>query len=179
MTAAPSPTRIALGPRSDRAPHDFDLRPEAESRETIAAELHLSGLKKLRFSGRLVPEGRSDWRLEAELGATMVQPCGVTLDPVTTRVDEPVLRRYLASQRDVEQAAEQEMPEETEVEALPATLDLEAVMLEALALAVPAFPRADGAQVGSVTATAPGAEPIRDADLKPFAGLKDAMKREE
>ena len=32
--------------------------------------------------------------LEADLGATVVQSCVVTLDPVTTRVEETALRRY-------------------------------------------------------------------------------------
>jgi hypothetical protein len=44
-------------------------------------------VRKLRFIGTLEPEGAQDWRLTADLGATVVQPCVVTLAPVTTRLE--------------------------------------------------------------------------------------------
>ncbi len=64
-----------------------DFAPDAAGRAAIAAELGLSDLRKLRLAGRMVPVGRTDWRLEATLGATVVQPCVVTLDPVVTRIE--------------------------------------------------------------------------------------------
>ncbi|CAM4091277.1 YceD family protein [Palleronia rufa] len=177
MTATAPRSRLRLSGRADRTAHAFDLQPDAEVRAAMAAELGLSSLRKLRFSGQLVPEGARDWRLDATLGATVVQPCGVTLEPVVTRIDQPVARRYLAEYQDAPPDAEEvEIPEDTETEAVPGVLDLDAVMIEALSLALPAFPRAEGAGIGTVTATAPGAEPLKDAALKPFAGLADAMK---
>ncbi len=79
-----------------------------------------------------------DWRLEAKLGATVVQPCVVTAEPVTTRIDDPVTRRYLA-QMPEPQGDEVEMPEDDSAEPLPDVLDLSAVMAEALALALPLY----------------------------------------
>ncbi len=171
-----TPTRVRLTAMSRNVPYEFDLSPDAATRAGLAAELSLSELRKLRLSGRLVPEGRADWKLEAMLGATLVQPCGITLEPVTTRIDEPVLRRYIQGLDRSDLPSEQEMPEDDTVEPLPDALDLEAVMIEALTLAVPAFPRAPGAELGEVAATEPGAKPITDDDVKPFAGLRDALK---
>jgi uncharacterized metal-binding protein YceD (DUF177 family) len=156
----------------------FELVPDAEARTRIATELDLSALRKLRFAGRLVPEGSRDWRLEAQLGATVVQPCVVTAEPVTTRIDEPVLRRYLADM-DEPGGDEVEMPEDDTAEPLPATLDLSAIMTEALALALPLYPRAAGAALDQAVFAPPGVAPLTDEEAKPLSGLaalRDRLK---
>ncbi|MEO1238284.1 MAG: YceD family protein, partial [Pseudomonadota bacterium] len=124
------------------------------------------------LEGRMIPEGQSDWRLEAKLGATVVQTCVVTLTPVTTRIDVPVTRRYLAYMEPVPDAGEIEMPEDDTIEPLPGAIDLHAVLAEALALALPDFPRAPDASLENHTFTEPGKAPLSDADIKPFAALK-------
>jgi hypothetical protein len=46
------------------------------------------------------------------------------------------------------------------------------VATEALALALPAYPRRDGATLGAHAASAPpGAAPLTDAEVRPFAAL--------
>lgn len=154
----------------------FNLTPEGKGLEGIRDRLDLTGLSKLRFQGRLSPAGARDWVLSATLGATVVQPCGVTLAPVSTRIDETVTRRYAFDLEEGETGSEMEMPEDDELEALPATLDLAEVMEEALALALPLFPRAKGAelanQTSALTAQPKDATPMTDEDTKPFAALK-------
>jgi len=153
-----------------RKPHRFTLESDAAGRDAVADALGIRGVRKLRLSGELRPMGKQDWRLTAELGATVVQDCVVTLEPVTTRIDEPVERIYSA---DFEQpdSTEVEMPEDDTTEPLPAELDLAGVMIEALALALPPYPRAKGAETGEAVFTEPGKTPLRDEDLRPFAGL--------
>lgn len=162
--------RLRLDAVSARRDTPFELTPDSEERAGIVAALDLDALRKMRFAGVLRPVGRDDWVLEATLGATVVQPCAVTLAPVTTRIDVPVTRRYLA-ETGPEPEGEVEMPEDVEAEPRPATLDLWEVATEALALALPDFPRAEGAELGESVHAPPGETPLRDADLKPFAGL--------
>jgi uncharacterized metal-binding protein YceD (DUF177 family) len=100
-----------------------------------------------------------------------VQPCIVTLEPVTTRIDTPVLRRYLAEPLP-EPAGEVEMPADDSIEALPPTFDLWAVATEALSLALPEYPRAEGATLAAPE-TAPGEDRVR-----PFAGLADLVGKD-
>lgn len=168
---------IRLREGGQRQAIPFELAPDAGGRAAVAAELGIPAIRKLRFAGRLQPEGRQDWRLEGELGATVVQDCVVTLDPVTTRLDEPVSRLYLAALPDPA-PGEAEMPDE-EAEELPQALDLAQVMLEALALALPPYPRAPGVELGEVVVTETGAEPLTGERAKPFAALKDALKPRE
>ena len=156
----------------------FEIVPAADVMAEIAQELGLDGLRKLRFAGRVMAQGRSDWRLSAELGATVTQPCGVTLVPVTTRIDVAVSRTYLRDYADPD-TPEAEMPEDETVEPLGTWIDPWAVMVEALSLEVPQFPRAPGVELGEVVVTEPGAQALRDADLKPFAGLADLKARME
>ena len=168
---------VRLAESGHRQDVPFELTPSPEERAAVAAELDIPGVKKLRFAGRLVPEGRQDWRLEAELGATVVQDCVVTLEPVTTRIDEPVARRYLVGYEEPD-AGEAEVPED-DVEPLPQALDLAEVMVEALALALPPYPRAAGVELGELVVTEPGSEPMTEEARKPFAGLKDVLKPKE
>ena len=63
------------------------------------------------------------------------------------------------------------MPEDDTAEPLGDIIDLQGVMIEELALALPAWPRSEGAGIGSVTVTEPGQTPLTEEAMKPFAGL--------
>ena len=153
----------------------FDWRPEAEATQGIAERLGLDGLSKLRLAGRVRPDA-GGWRLDARLGATVRQPCGVTLELVTTRIEEDVLRRY--GEAPPAPPGETEMlGDADEWEEAPETLDLAAVAEEALMLALPPFPRAEGASLGEAVFAAEGVAPMTDEDAKPFAGLRALRDR--
>jgi uncharacterized metal-binding protein YceD (DUF177 family) len=108
--------------------------------------------------------------LEAVIEAVVDQPCAITLEPVVTELREDVLRVYL-SQWETPKGEEMEMPDDDTTEALGEVIDAGHVAVEALALALPPFPRAPGAVLDVAEFTAPGVAPLRDTDLKPFAGL--------
>jgi len=165
-----SATALRVSELSQNAPTPFALRPDAPERAKLAQELELLGLKKLSFEGAIAPSGKTDWRLSGRLGATVVQPCAVTLAPVTTRIDEDIARLYMRDYVEVD-ALEVEIPEDDSTERLSALIDPAAVMREALILSLPLYPRADDAALGEVVVTEPGLEPMRDEDARPFAGL--------
>ncbi|WP_420567374.1 YceD family protein [Thalassovita sp.] len=173
--------RVADLPQSK--PTRFELIPEAKDLLAIADELGLRGLRKLRFKGQITAEGKRDWRLDANLGATVIQDCVVTLEPVTTRIEESVTRRFLANlPEQAEEDDEIEMTEDDSIEPLGPEIDPATVMIEALALVLPLYPRAEGAVLGETIHTEPGKEALSDADLKPFAGLaalRDQLQNKE
>ena len=175
MNATNIPTRLVLSRLPTTEPTAFRVEPDPESLNGLARDLDLLGLRKVRFEGQLIPEGRNDWRLEAILGATAVQPCSITLAPVTTRIDTPVARRYSAAYV-APSETETEMPEDDSLEPLPDSVDLMAVLSESLVLALPDFPRAEGAELGEAVFAEPGTEPLTDQAVKPFAGLADLKK---
>lgn len=173
MSDGAAGSRLRLDRLSRHAPASFDHQFNAAERKEIARALGIPGIEQLHLKGRLVPEGREDWRLEAQLRARAVQECVVTLEPVRSNVAEDITRRYLA-EIDEPPPGESEMGDEDEEE-LPRELDLAELAGEALALALPPWPRADGVDESEWEAIPPGAAPIRRK--KPFAGLADLRER--
>lgn len=168
---APSEATLRTADLSPKKPNRFAIEPTAEARAAIARDLGLDKLPKLRMTGAISAEGAQGWRLEADLGATVVQPCVVTLDPVTTRIDETVARRFLPAEQLPDLGDEAESPEDDGIEALGPGIALWDIMVEALALAIPPYPRKDDAERVEAAFAEDGVTPLKDADLKPFAGL--------
>ena len=174
----PSDTALRVAALSQTAENAFSLRPGSDELEQIAADLGLSALRKLSFTGTIAPLNDHDWLLSGTLGATVVQSCVVTLDPVTTRIDQPVTRSYLRDYVDPDDP-EIEMPEDETEERLTAWIDPGSVMIEALTLAAPDYPRKNDAALGQLIYTEPGKTPMSDEDAKPFAGLADLKSKLE
>ena len=162
------PYRVADLP--GRKAKQFLLEPDDATREAIAADLGIPGVRKLRFQGALSPAGKSDWLLTAELGATVVQNCVVTLEPVVTRLDTKVDRKFVRTLREPTEE-EVEMPEDDTVDHLQEFIDVGLVMFEALALALPDYPRAENVTLENRYFTEPDQEAMTDEDAKPFASL--------
>ncbi len=153
----------------------FDLKPDDATRAALAEELGITAIHALRLKGTLTPEGRQDFRLEAQLDAEVEQPCTITLAPVRTVLRETLLRRYLADVPEPE-GEEVEIPAD-DFEALPEVIDLGTVATEALALALPLYPRAEGAALEQAVFAEAGVEPLTDEALRPFAGLAGLAAR--
>ncbi|WP_027258599.1 YceD family protein [Leisingera aquimarina] len=163
-------TALRVADLPQNTPTAFEIVPDKADLAALAAELGVNALRKTRFTGEIKALGKRDWQLTGSLGATVVQDCVVTLEPVTTRIEEKVSITYL-SRMEVPEEDEAEMPEDDSTEALGSHIDPGAVMAEALALHIPVYPRKDGAELGEAVYTKPGAEPMRDEDARPFAGL--------
>lgn len=154
---------------------EFDISPDAAESAALARLMGAQALRKLRFAGRLTAAADGAWRLEGVLGATVIQTCVVSLDPVTTRVDVPVARLFVpgapAAGAEIVVVGD-DADAEDEIEPLGAAIDLGLVATEALVLALPAYPRRADARL-EVAASAPaGAAPLpEEAEVKPFAGL--------
>ncbi len=148
----------------------FDITPTEAEAEAIRQSLGLRGLRKMRFEGALSPIGKRGWLVEGRLGASITQECVVSLEPVKARIDSMVSLRFLP-----ENMIEDDTPEdvlEDDVEPLEAIIDLGHVAVEALSLAMPDYPRSGTAALDTpVTAEPAGALPIKDEELKAFAGL--------
>lgn len=177
----PLPFRHPLRPAelASRKPTRFSLSPAPEALAAIAEWAGIEALESLSLSGTLTPQGRADWLLQAEFSARVVQACVLTLAPVTTDLREPVTRRYLAEMPEPE-GDEVEIPDDVSAEPLPDVIDLGAVALEVLELALPLYPRAPEvdrrAELQSFEAVPPGAAPIAPEATRPFAGLADLLQ---
>jgi len=165
------PTTLVLAELAAVPVVPFALRPDRQARQRMAAELELVGLRRLRFVGALRAIGQGDWALQARLEATVRQACVVSLAPVVSRIEAAVRRRYLRALGEQPVPRDLEMPADTDTEPLPDCIDLEAVMLEALVLHVPLYPRAaQRAHDPSRFALAPAPDALAP-EAHPFAAL--------
>ena len=154
----------------------FSLEPDADARAELAQRLGIRGVRKLKLKGHLSPDGAQDLKLDARLGATVQQDCIATGNPVTTRIEEQVTRLYVHD-LPVPEGDEIEMPADENADPLPTTLDLEEVLAEALALALPPWPRVEGTDPVSVSVSEPGKSPMTDDEARPFAALKALQEK--
>jgi len=178
---AETPQILKISALDSQGENAFDYRPTPKIADEIARDLDLLGLRKARIWGTVRPTGKRDWALEAKVGATVVQPCVVTLAPVTTRIEEPVERTYLA-RFETPEATEVEIPDDVSAEPLPEEIDLVVLLSESIALALPPYPRSDDADHDSYSVTEPGVAPLTDEDVSPFAalkGFKDSLGTDE
>jgi uncharacterized metal-binding protein YceD (DUF177 family) len=149
----------------------FNLTPDAQILEQLATFLGALKVAKTTFSGTLIAQDDGSVVLEADLGASVTQSCVVTLKPVKTRIDEKVTRRFVKS-LNTPQDDHQILPEDDEnIDLLRDPIDLGVVATEAIALALPAYPRADDANLDTHSVAPPGVTPLSDDDVKPFASL--------
>jgi uncharacterized metal-binding protein YceD (DUF177 family) len=149
--------------------------PDAPQRAAIAKALDLLDLPEMRLEGEAEPHGR-DLVLTARLVARAVQACVVTLAPVPARIDQEVRRRFLADWQEPE-GEEAEIPEDDTIEPMPVAIDLAGLAIEALALALPEYPRAKGAELGAQEFPPPGASDEGTETRKPLADLAAMLAR--
>ena len=155
--------------------HEFDFRPGDDVVGSLVADFGLLGLSKLRLYGRLSAFGQKGWILNAHLGARVVQPCVVSLDLVSTRIDAVVERKFVpVIEMEPTQVSDEdkiEMQQDDSVELLQTGVDLLSILSESLALELPVYPRSQGAVLKKVTFCGEGVVPMNDEDAKAFAGL--------
>ena len=164
-----------------RKPYKFDIRPSNDICTSIANDLELLSLSKLRLDGALSATGKNSWRLKARIGATVSQACVLTLAPVQTRIDSDIERNFLPLKFEGKSSdgldSEAEMDQDETLEQLGTAVDLIKMLVEALALELPTYPKVAGASFEKKTFAAPGISPINDEDVKPFANLSSLIDK--
>jgi uncharacterized metal-binding protein YceD (DUF177 family) len=143
-------------------PTPFSLHADAESRETLAKRYDVQDIASLSADGKLRKSG-SMVRVEGHLLADLGRTCGVSLEPMREKIDEDfevVFSKDRPAEVEGEVEADLDAPEPLEDDAI----DLWAVVLEQLVLAMSPHPRKEGAT--------PPEDPGKAEESSPFAVLK-------
>lgn len=161
---------------------------DAAERAAIAEAFGLLSLDDLSYAARLAPHGGDGWRLTGTLSATLAQACVITLAPAPARIEEPFERLWRPAEaleaaeadgRDLDDdwAAAAPLEEGPEIEPTPDPIDLGLVATETLSLALDPYPKAPGALFEGAAAGPPGAPPLTDEAVRPFAKLEALRER--
>ena len=178
LPQAPFKHELEVATLSRAIETQFDLNPDRAILDQIAVYLKLDGLSSLRFKGHIQPRKKDDWRITGRLTASAVQACVISLKPVPEKIDVAVTRDLLSADHAPQSSeAEVELDDGDEPDFFEDRVDLAAIALEELALAMEPYPRAAGAELETQTFAERGVVPLSDADLKPFAKLADLKDR--
>ncbi|GAA6207636.1 DUF177 domain-containing protein [Cognatishimia sp. WU-CL00825] len=165
-----SKTLYRVADLSQNQTNTFLLEPKGDALLSLAKQMGILGIKKLRFEGELKAYGKRDWQVLGKLGATVSQACVVSLEPVSSRIDTDVNRQFVANYQEPSEE-EYELTVEENIEPLPKEIDIAEIMAESLSLALPQYPRAKNAELTTSAYTEPGKKAMSDEDARPFAGL--------
>ncbi len=190
--AAPAPAPfsrpVAVARLSRKQPTPFEIEADAAELADLARFLELPRLDRLSFAGEIAPAGEKGlgegldegWEVRGRLVAELEQTCVASLEPVAVRHDAAVERLYLPEDRlPPVREVTLDPDEPDEPDAYTTTIDPARLALESLALMLDPYPRAAGAEPGPTTAAPPGAAPIEEEELNPFAGLAELKRRLE
>jgi uncharacterized metal-binding protein YceD (DUF177 family) len=150
----------------------IEFAPSVAERGAIAAWAGIDALSALSATVRLRRAGTDAFEYSGTFSAEIAQSCVVTLDPVHTRIEGTVERKFQATASLRKRHAQDEEPLEADDETEPiigGILDLAAPVLEELALAIDPYPRAPGAVFEAPSDS--------DKPANPFAVLAGLKKK--
>ncbi len=157
-------------PESGRA---FEFIADEAERLRIAEWLNIPAVASFAVRGRLTPQAKGAFLVEAAFEAALTQSCVVTLEPVAARVSGAFTRLYgdsaLAPQRHVIFDEEEPNPPEP---IFGNSIDVGAATAEELSLAMEPYPRKEGVALESAEEGAPA----RENPFAKLAVLKEAAK---
>lgn len=146
------------------------LEAEAADRAQIAQALNLADLGSLKADVEIKPTG-AGWHLAGVLHADVVQTCGVTLEPLPSRIDTQfsvdVMEAMDGVPHDDEFDIDLSVPDQPDI-IEDGAVDLAAYVVEYLALAIDPWPRKPGAVFEP---------PTGPVEPSPFEVLRDLKPR--
>ena len=145
-------------------------RPTPEQMQAIADQFDLLEAPDLAFEADIAPWRGGGAIMRGTIKGAVVQPCVVTLEPVSDTLDEVFEARFVPEGSPLSKprlTSDAEMVVDPEGDDTPETfsgdtLDLGAIWLEFLALSLDPYPRVEGASLD---------EPEVEARPSPFAAL--------
>ena len=163
--------------RIDRLPatgRDLTVSLDEPTRAALAEELKVSAIDSFEASLTVTPL-RGGIRALGRLVADVVQPSVVTFEPVGQHIDEPVDRVFLPEAQAHKPTPGSEIFVDLEDEDFPdhidgPEVDLSALLIETLALAIDPYPRAPGESLDSLGIDLGG------GPAGPFAALEKLKK---
>lgn len=166
--SAPEFSRPFDPDRLSRGAVDLTITAKEEERAALARRFDLLALPHLSAELTISPLPGGEFEVAGRLIAKVVQPCAITLAPVESDIEEELEGRFTAKKERRPAQEEYSMAELSEAEAIgPEGLDLGEWVAQGLALALPPYPRAPGAELP---------EELTGSKVSPFAVLKNLKK---
>ncbi len=127
---------------------DAQREATADERAAIASELGISECATLTARYTIAPRGEGCYLLSGKISARVIQPCIVTLDPVTQDFEEQIqIELCPAGEARDEAANEHDVLVETDTEPIEnEIIDVGRLVFECLSAGIDPYPRREGAE---------------------------------
>ena len=160
---------------------EFHFTLSSKKISELVKRLDLLNIKKVSLRGKLSPLGLNEWSLKAELRATVKQKCVITFKPVQTIVNETINRTFspsaIKNASEVNDDGTSPVLFDDTLQEFNDEIDLAEIIFEELTLILPLYPKIEGAELGSYSVTEPGAKPLNEENIKPFAQLSELVDK--
>lgn len=152
----------------------LELRATGDECAALARRFGLAAIAALSASGRLTRAGGGGMRLVVSLNAELTQTCVVTLEPLTSRIEEDV---DILFEPDLADPASPDVGFDPTADREPLmgdSLDVGEIIAEELALSLDPYPRKPGVavEIGPGGPDARGEGAPRDRPFEALAALK-------
>ena len=168
---------LRLSELNQSKPFKFHLRLSNEKVSELIRSLDLLNIKKVSLVGSLSPLSIYEWSLKAVLKATVKQKCVISFKPVQTIVCETINRTFSPSALQNTFQADDDGTSpvifDDSLHELNDEIDLAELICEELTLILPLYPKIEGVELGYYSVTEPGAKPLNEENVKPFAQLSE------
>ncbi|TAK98989.1 MAG: DUF177 domain-containing protein [Rhodospirillaceae bacterium] len=166
----------------------YTLRADDQERADVAAELELVAVGRLIATVTLMPATGGGVEARARFEADITQTCVVTLQPLATTVNEEVIRHFTVPRRKAPTvSAGAKAPtdmdtsdgwidpnEEVPDPIVDGCIDLGAMVVEELSLAIDPYPRAPGASFSDLGVSVSPPLPQSSSPFAALAGFRTA-----
>ena len=143
----------------------------------LQENLNVEKLLSFSFKGRLVRQNNKRYELRASFTATTVQNCIVTWKPIKAVITDKIERHYSEEQVEHKVGDVSLDINSKDLELIRKELNIGAVVIEALCLAIPDYPRKKNVRFAGATITSSGLKPLDKNLSNPFLILKDFLNK--
>ena len=134
--------------------------------------LEIEELRSFSFKGQFIRSSKTDYELHSSFKAKLVQLCVVTLRPVKTKINHKFEQPFSVVKDETEHKHLSFKYDAIDKEHILNEVNIGDIMLEALSLEIPLYPKIQGANFKGLTITKAGIKPLEVISNNPFNLLK-------
>ena len=134
--------------------------------------LEIEELRSFSFKGQFIRSSKTDYLLHLSFKATLVQLCVVTLRPVKTKINHKFDQLFSVVKEATKRKNVSFNYDAIDKEHILNEVNIGDIVLEALSLEIPLYPKIQGANFKGLTITKAGMKPLEVISNNPFNSLK-------
>jgi len=134
--------------------------------------MQVTKISRFSFSGNILQTSSKKYKLSSTLKGSLIQKCVITSNPVKTILDTTIKRYYISAKSNCVPFDTESNVAFSELEFIENELDIGDIIIEALALAIPDYPKKQNVKFNGVTITENGLEPLDKIVNNPFSSLE-------